>query len=145
MKIKLKDDNLRREHEVIGIAILKDKRRMMFILLDEIEHFYSEVEIVDKRIPIDWQIRILNSQGYLAIIGTEELTYSNDLIEWNYQAYTEAMQKMVKIREKIKMKNFQEKLDYYDEYLNYTEILNSMKYKFIENKNGGVKSDESNL
>ena len=117
----------------------------MFILLDEIEHFYSEVEIVDKRIPIDWQIRILNSQGYLAIIGTEELTYSNDLIEWNYQAYTEAMQKMVKIREKIKMKNFQEKLDYYDEYLNYTEILNSMKYKFIENKNGGVKSDESNL
>ena len=37
-------------------------------------------------------------------------------------------------QEKIRTKKFQEKLDYYDEYLDYSNLINKLEYKFIKDE-----------
>ena len=135
MKVVQKDDASGKEYEVIGIVILVGGSGFLYILLDGTDSFSSDVEIVDNRIPLNWSMRFFHEDSqFLAILGSEELTYSTDLVYWSFHAYTDAMKVMNKVKEKIRTKKFQEKLDYYDEYLDYSNLINKLEYKFIKDE-----------
>lgn len=135
-------------YEVLGIAILQvdekeylDYNDIIFLLDDGFEVSYNNVKIIDNRIPFDWHLNILKV-GYYLIMGFKELVYSIDLIDWDRCGNEKAGSLMKEYIKNIKSKKWQEKLNYYDEYLNYTDIMNNMEYEFLEENNKGAK-DES--
>lgn len=136
-------------YEVLGIAIFKENNDdfnnddIIFLLDNGFEVSQNEVKIIDNRIPFDWHLNIFET-GYYMIMGFKELVYSIDLIDWDRCGNEEAGVLMKRYIKHIKSKKWQEKLSYYDEYLNYTDMMNNMEYEFlIENIKGA--NDESSI
>ena len=135
MKVIYKNDKLKKEYEVYGVVIYRKEnvkeKIVLFLLENGNDDYYNKFEIIDNRIPFNWHMKVIcNDDIYYSIIGFKELTYSIDLIDWYRQGCSEAVYEMKKCLIENRKKMWQKELDYYDENLNYTNIMEEMRYKF---------------
>ena len=125
MKVKLKEDGT--IYEVFGIVIL-DNQEKLFLLYSNFEVLGTELEIIDGRIPFNWQWKAINEKWCKVVIGPKKLT--KNLIYAAYHWEGKEAIEYLKLQSNEMKKNWQKNLEYYDEILDYSKIFDNMLYEF---------------
>ena len=125
MKVKLKENGT--IHEVFGIVIL-DNQEKLFLLYSNFEVLGTELEIIDGRIPFNWQWKAINEKWCKVVIGPKKLT--KNLIYAAYHWEGKEAIEYLKLQSNEMKKNWQKNLEYYDEILDYSKIFDNMLYEF---------------
>ena len=125
MKVKLKEDET--IYEVFGIVIL-DNQEKLFLLYSNFEVLGTELEIIDGRIPFNWQWKAINEKWCKVVIGPKKLT--KNLIYAAYHWERKEAIEYLKLQSNEMKKNWQKNLEYYDEILDYSKIFDNMLYEF---------------
>lgn len=125
MKVKLKEDGT--IYEVFGIVIL-DNQEKLFLLYSNFEVLGTELEIIDGRIPFNWQWKAIDEKWCKVVIGPKKLT--KNLIYAAYHWERKEAIEYLKLQSNEMKKNWQKNLEYYDEILDYSKIFDNMLYEF---------------